>query len=306
MTVVFEGFATIAALILAGVAMGHCGLLDLRGQQALSAVAFHVAIPALLLTVLADSEPSAVFSPILAAAASAIALTALLHVLVACIALRRGASELVIGATAASWSNAGNLGIPIAAYVLGDAALVAPIVLFQLVIMQPLTMIALDMAAAEAGASHLRTVARPLLTPMTAAAVVGLSLGGTDTPIPLVLRDSLDLFAAMAVPSMLVAYGLYLRLGPRGASLANADLAVVSVLKLIAQPVSAWAIGTFVFGLDRSALLAVTVISALPTAQQVFVIASRYDVGVELARDAVLVTTILAVPILCVTVAALA
>ena len=44
--------------------------------------------------------------------------------------------------------------------------------------------------------------------------------------------------------------------------------------------------------------LLVTVTSALPTAQNVFVYASSYDRGTLLARDVVLLTTVLSVPVL--------
>jgi len=47
-----------------------------------------------------------------------------------------------------------------------------------------------------------------------------------------------------------------------------------------------------------AALLAVTVTSALPTAQNVFVYASSYDRGTPVARDVVLLTTVLSVPVL--------
>ena len=67
-------------------------------------------------------------------------------------------------------------------------------------------------------------------------------------------------------------------------------------VKLLLQPVAAYLAARFVFGLEGDALLAVTVLSALPTAQNIFVHATRYDRGVVLARDAIFLTTILAVP----------
>jgi malonate transporter len=75
-------------------------------------------------------------------------------------------------------------------------------------------------------------------------------------------------------------------------------------LKTVGQPVAAWAVGAGVFGLTGPALLTVVVTSALPAAQNLFTYASRYDTGVRLAREAVLLSTVLAVPAL-VTVAVL-
>ncbi len=61
---------------------------------------------------------------------------------------------------------------------------------------------------------------------------------------------------------------------------------------MVVQPLAAYVVGRFALGLDaEQALLAVTVLSALPTAQNVFVIASRYERGVLLARDSIFVST---------------
>jgi predicted permease len=43
-------------------------------------------------------------------------------------------------------------------------------------------------------------------------------------------------------------------------------------------------------------LFAVVVTASLPTAQNVFVAASRYRTGVTVAKDTVLITTVVAVP----------
>jgi predicted permease len=54
----------------------------------------------------------------------------------------------------------------------------------------------------------------------------------------------------------------------------------------------------FVLGLSGHALLAVVVCSALPTAQNIFVHATRYDRAVTLARDTILITTLGSVPVI--------
>jgi hypothetical protein len=64
------------------------------------------------------------------------------------------------------------------------------------------------------------------------------------------------------------------------------------------MPAIAYALGRWVACLDGVALLAVTVTSALPTAQNVFVYASAYDRGTVLARDVILLSTVLSVPVL--------
>jgi hypothetical protein len=101
----------------------------------------------------------------------------------------------------------------------------------------------------------------------------------------------------MAVPAMLVAYGISLRLGPGlGAGEPASQVGTLVALKLVVQPVAAFLIGAYAVGLEGHDLLAVTVIAALPTAQNVFTFAMRYDRGVILARDTIFVATLLSVP----------
>jgi predicted permease len=103
----------------------------------------------------------------------------------------------------------------------------------------------------------------------------------------------------MAVPSMLVAYGVALRLGPGlGRAGSVSELATTSTLKLLVQPVAAWFVASVVLGVEGHALLAIVVTSALPTAQNIFVHATRYDRATILARDTILITTIGSVPVI--------
>ena len=74
------------------------------------------------------------------------------------------------------------------------------------------------------------------------------------------------------------------------------DTLMASAFKLIVHPAIAYAFARFALGMDGQALFAVVVTSALPTAQNVFVAASRYKTGLTVAKDTVLITTVVAVP----------
>ena len=69
---VLEGFGTIAIVIALGALLADRGIVDLQGQRSLSLASFYLASPALLVTVLEDSDPSRVLSgPLVATAAAA-------------------------------------------------------------------------------------------------------------------------------------------------------------------------------------------------------------------------------------------
>ena len=87
--------------------------------------------------------------------------------------------------------------------------------------------------------------------------------------------------------------------GPRPAAGEQAGPVWLAVgIKNLAMPPMAYTLGRWVAGLDGVALLAVTVTSALPTAQHIFVYAAAYDRGTLLARDVILLSTVLSVPVL--------
>src|SRR6188472_3896877 len=120
---VFEGFATIGAIIALGVLLAQLGVLDLTAQQVLSRLSFFVASPALMVTVLGRADVTSVLSKNLVATASGVLVCGVLYLLAARFVWHKPAAETTIGTLSSVYVNAGNLGLPIAAYVLGDAAL---------------------------------------------------------------------------------------------------------------------------------------------------------------------------------------
>ncbi len=295
---VLEGFAALAILIGLGALLAHIGFLNYAAQTMLVRLAFWVASPALLLTVVADADVHDVFSANLVASAGAVAGSLLLYLVLSRVVARRPGPETVVGSLCSMYVNAGNLGIPIAAYVLGDAAFVAPILLMQLVVLQPTALAILDRTTAAEGTKLTTLALRTLRNPLLLGALLGLVLALTGFRLPTIVQDPIDLLGAMAVPAMLLAYGVSLRLGPKpGAGSPARELTLVVGLKLLVQPALAYLIG-FALGLQDTALFAVAVLAALPTAQNVFVVASRYDRGVVLARDAIFLSTIGSVPVI--------
>lgn len=298
---VVDGFATILLVIAVGALVAHLRVVDETGQRVLSRVAFAVANPALMVVVLADADVSRLFTGYVAAIAAGVVVTASTYLLVARLALRRDLTGGVVGVLCTVNVNAGNLGLPVAAYVLGDAALMAPVLLLQMLVLQPVALALLDRAATNRRPSALRLLTTPVRNPITVGALLGLALNLTGLQLPTALGAPLGLVADMAVPTMLLAFGVSLRLGPLpGRGTSAPELALVTVLKVLVQPAVALLVAGPLLELPAPEVLAATVISALPTAQNVFVLASRYDTGLPLltARDAISVTTVASVPVM--------
>jgi malonate transporter len=196
--------------------------------------------------------------------------------------------------------NAGNLGVPVAAYVLGNGALVAPIVLFQVVIMAPIAFAVLDHDRQGTGRRvSVRTmVTRPLRNPLTVASLLGLLVSLLGVRLPELVMRPIDLVAAAAVPVALIAYGLSLSAGTKDSVTLQRDVVLAVVLKTFAQPLVAYTIARWVLDLHGPALLAPTLLAALPTAQNVYVYAVHYRASRTLARSAVLLSTLLSIPVM--------
>ncbi|MEU1463947.1 AEC family transporter [Streptomyces sp. NPDC005727] len=298
MTGVLSGFAVIAVVIGVGYVLGRRGTLGEPGRDVLTRLAFSVAGPALLFRTLARADLSVLFSSRLLVTALSTAAVSAAFVVVG--AVRHwGVGRTTIGALCAGYVNSGNLGIPIAAYVLGDASLVAPVLLFQVVIVTPVALTVLDLT----GTGEKGTVWQRLLTPLRNPIAVGsltgvvVSAGGWKVPGP--VMEPLTMIGNMSVPAALLVFGMSLRGSAAPGRGLDRRLVLLSVaLKSLGQPLVAWVLARGVFGLHGAPLLDVVVTSALPAAQNLFTYASRYRVAETLARESVLLSTVVSVPVL--------
>ncbi|MFC0582948.1 AEC family transporter [Micrococcoides hystricis] len=317
---VLSGFAIVWVIILIGYFIGRTNVLGPNAESVLSRTAFFVASPALLFETLAQANIKEVLGPQMGVAAlSAFAAVGLYFLIARFLFRKRTAGELVIGALSSSMVNSANLGIPIATYVLGSASFAAPVLMFQLAIYTPIYVTALDTITGE----HEKHVAkigpdgapvqrvRPpwhvtlgriglqiLKNPLIVGSFAGILFSWQQWPVPDVLNAPVELIAGAAVPCMLLAFGISL-VGSKPlqkSSNRRMDVGVATVLKLVAQPIIAFFLAQFLFQLEGHQLLAAVVLASLPAAQNVFVAASRYQVGLVVAKDSVLVTTIAAIP----------
>lgn len=289
------GFATILAVIACGTGLAHVGVLDSRSQRTLGEIAFFVASPALMVVTISDLEVAGAAAN-LAASAGSLAVCFLLFTLVARWRWRLDTGSVLIGALASSYVNAGNLGLAIAAYVVGDITVVVPTLLVQMLVVQPVALLVLDRVTGR-GSGTWAMLRRLTTNPLTLATLLGVVLALTGWELPRVVEDPLELLAGAAIPLMLISYGAALRLSPPvGRAGHNREVLLVGVLKLAVMPLVAYALGV-ALDLHDTVLLGVVLTASLPTAQNIFLHATRYRVGEDVARESILVTTLASLPI---------
>lgn len=308
---VVAGLAVFGVVIAVGWLLVRTRAVPADADGVLTRVCFFAATPALLVTTLSRADLTAVVSRTTAVAVAAelvaIGSAWCLHRLV----LRRSTAEATIGALASGYVNAANLGIPVAVLVLGDAATIAPILLLQLLVLTPVTFTVLDAVTRRGNPSRLATLTVPLRNPLlwgvvagTAANLSGLDLTAWCGGYP---AQGLEMLGRVAVPLMMLALGMSLAGAPRPLRSPEPDASVRGAgrrsglwlavgWKLAVMPGLAVVVG-LATGLSGAQLLTPVVTATLPTAQNVFMYASRYGVGKDLARDAVLLTTAGFVPV---------
>ena len=295
---VLAGFFVVWSIILVGWFVGRRKILGENARQVLSGLTFFVASPALLFETLSKAKLQEVFAaPLLVTAVAAFA-TAAIFFAITKFLLTRALPEALMSSMAASLANSANLGIPIAVYVLGDASYVAPLLIFQLAFFTPLFLMILDSSTSSHRTTPLGFVVMILRNPMIVGSGLGLLVAGTALQVPPLVMEPIHLIGGAAIPAMLIAFGISLNGSrPLQASAGRrVDTLLASLFKLVIQPAIAYVFAHFAVGMEGHALFAVVVTSALPTAQNVFVAASRYKTGLTVAKDTVLLTTVVAVP----------
>jgi predicted permease len=303
---VFTGFGIIGFVIAVGYLVQRLGFLPADTRTVLNQVAFFVATPALLFTVLAQSHPSEVFSGPIIVTLLSVVVSAGLYVAISRIWFRRPVAETTIGAASSAYVNANNIGLPVATYVLGNPQLVAPLLLLQLIVLAPTTLGILDIST-SGKASFGSIASQPLRNPMIIASLIGLVLALLGITVPEPVMAPFELIGGAAIPLVLMAFGMSL-VGqrPLQPGSGRTEIIVASAIKLTVMPLAAFLLARFAFQLPAHEVFGVVALASLPTAQNIYNFASRYQRGVILARDAVLITTIGSVPLLVLVTALLA
>jgi predicted permease len=263
----------------------------------LNRLVFTLLTPCLLYTITSTAD----LRPVLSSGALVAALAALTAMVTFAVTARlwwgRPLATATIPALAAGYTNAGYIGIPVATYVLGDAGAVVPVLMLQLLVITPLALLALDLRRSGAGSWTAFLV--PLRNPLVLAILGGVLTASAGRRPPDVILAFLGDIGHAAVPVILIAFGIGLasrRVLAPGSG--RKDVLLAAGIKVVLMPLVALFVARCVLGLGRHEVLTVVLLAGLPTAQNVFNYADRYDADVVVARDAVLVTTVASMPLL--------
>ena len=213
---VVSGLAVFAVVIAVGWALVRFGAVPAGSDTILTGVCFYAATPALLVTTIGGADLATVVSRATLAGLFAETLGIVSAWLVHRLALRRSVAESTIGALAAGYVNAANLGIPVLIVLLGDATAIAPILLLQLLVISPAAFAVLDVSTARGRgtgpgpAAWTAPLRNPLLLGVVAGLVVNLTGWDAGAAAGGLVANSLSTLGALAVTLMMLSLGMSL------------------------------------------------------------------------------------------------
>lgn len=284
------------ALIAVGYLVARTGVTGPGADRALSKLTFHAFIPALMFHTVSRTEPHEVFSP--SALVTVLTSSILVALFLAYGKLRnmRG-SELTIATLCSSYVNAGNIGIAYLVAITGEITLAASIMMFQLCVMVPITFVVLDKQTGHRHATRIGGLVSPFRQPPVLGVFAGLAVSIADVDVPAFIEQPVSMLSEAAIPLMLVTLGISFHGQPRLNLTTLSYLGPITVMKMILGPVIAYLLG-LAFSLDGWELCTVTLAGAFPTANNVFVYAAKYNTGMKIARESILVTTLVSLPVI--------
>ena len=287
------------ALIACGWLAVRTKLLGPASAEALNGYVYWFALPALLFVFVARAPLERIlYAPFLAAFGGGYLITfALVFALFSLWRRRTLAARSVYG-TNAALANTGYMGIPLASFAFGDAAVLPAIMATVFVTVVGLNLaillIELEVARGAVGGRILRDVSasllkNPVVLPVAAAALFPLA----GWPLPRSLAGFCDLLGSSAGPCALFALGMFVA----GQSLRGglAEAGVVTLFKLVAQPALTWYLAFHLFPMEPVWAATAVLVSALPMGASCFVLAQRYGVEVGPTSSATLLSTALSV-----------
>jgi malonate transporter len=294
---VIDGYVVILLQVLAGVVVGALGVLGDGADRVLNRLAFTVLTPCLLYTTADHADVRSILSSAALVAVISACVAMATYTIVAKVGWGRPVRTATVPALTAGYTNAGYIGIPLATYVLGNAAAVVPVLMLQLLVLTPLALLTLDLR--RGGRASWTVLLVPLRNPLVIAILAGVVTSSLRRTPPGVIVTGLGELGHAAVPVILISFGIALTgrqvLAPGSG---RKDVLLATAIKVALMPAVALVVARYGLGLGDQEVLTVVLLAALPTAQNVFNYADRYDIDVVVARDAVLLTTVASVPVL--------
>lgn len=279
------------ALVAVGSALRASRLLTADDARPLNAVIVYVGLPALVFQAV-HPAPLGWDLAVVAGIAWAVSLVGFGVGYVASRMLRLTRPQAGALMLSAALGNTGFIGYPIALAILGPSGLVKAVFYDEFGTVAVLLTVGLAVAAAFGSAEERPRLLFELATfPAVVALVAAVVL--KQVAVPIQVSDWLDMLAKLVVPLIMISLGLSFR--PRAVREYVKPVAVVAVIKLVALPLVALALGTALLHGDAGAMRVAVLEAGMPSMMLTLVFGARFRLDIDLIASAIVVTTVAAV-----------
>jgi malonate transporter and related proteins len=286
------------AVIFLGYFAGRAGFLGEPGIRGLGAFVFNFAIPPHVFRLMAETELDRITEwGFLGGYFLAQAAVFVTGAGIGRLVFGMRVAEMTIQAFGSAFSNGVMLALPLLLWLYGDAGGVPALLIITLdVIVFSSVTVLLELSRRGGAWSRSQVVVQAargvLVNPIIMATVLGILYSLSGLPLPAVVEQTLSFLGGAAAPSALFALGASLSLRRIAGSLGPAATMVAA--KLFVHPFLAFIAFAYLLELDPLWVNAGVIFAACPVGLNVYVFAQHYEVAIETASSAILISTSLA------------
>lgn len=297
MLVILNTVFPLFALILVGFLAAKLKVLGADAVTALNKFVVWMALPALMFQAMAQISWDEINQP--GYIATSVLSMALVFSVAYLLDRKRPLADISLEGMAASYSNTGYMGIPLALMVFGDAIL--PAVVLAIILTAcglfafSIVLIEIDLHSDNRWWTTASKVVTSLArNPLVAAPLAGLLVALLQIPLPSGVYQFTTLLGAAASPCALVTIGLFLAHSGQATRRHSAVYRIVG-LKLVLHPLITFVLVRWVFDMPPMWGNTAILLSALPVGTGPFMLAALYGREPATTSRAILVSTIVSV-----------
>ncbi|MGH1406167.1 MAG: AEC family transporter [Rhodomicrobiaceae bacterium] len=205
-------------------------------------------------------------------------------------------TKMGIQGAAASYGNIGYIGLPLCLGVFGTEAAIPAILVFCFDNTLQFVLVPLFNALDNDGPVKVMELIKKIflkvfLHPFLLATMAGIIFLSGDIPMPVPLDKLLTMLERAAGPCALFALGVTVAQQP--ALRFKMEFSIIIIAKVIIHPILTFLILSYIGGFDKTWMGVAILMAALPTASNVFVMASDYKTYVDGTSNSILISTVI-------------
>ena len=299
MSVILEISLPVFGLILCGYVAGVTGILGKQSAAALNGFVYYFALPALLFRFTAQTPIFEILNwNFIGSVVVGSLATYIIALTIGWGIFGYRLPVIAIAALSSVFANTGYLGIPLFLTAFGPEqagpAIVATVTVNLVFVGGTIGLLEL---AGKGGVTPLATITSVTKAlaknPLISAPVVALPFTIFNIELPVFASRFLDLLGSAAGPAALFAIGM--SFVERTVQTRLGEIGIIVMIKMFVHPFFTWVAVTYLFELERFWASSAILLSALPTAAMVFIIAQEKVAYVREVSSTIVVSTIVSV-----------